>query len=136
MRIFGRRRPQRTRARPSTCFEASWPRNPITPPTTASSPRYAYLSQQTALGDLAAAKAVSLAPEGQRTHLKIKLADVKKEINEKKGARAPPATPPPARHRTRAPPRDRALAAAPEGPARPGAPLPDSAGARRDAPSR
>ena len=47
---------------------------------------YAYLAHKNALGDLAAAKAVSLAPEGQRTHLKVLLAEVKKEANEKKGA--------------------------------------------------
>ena len=47
---------------------------------------YAYLSHKTALGDLAARKAVALAPEGQRTHLKVQLAEVKKQANEKKGA--------------------------------------------------
>ena len=47
---------------------------------------YAYLAHKTALGDLAARKAVALAPEGQRTHLKLQLAEVKKEANEKKGA--------------------------------------------------
>ncbi len=47
---------------------------------------YAYLSHKTALGDLAARKAVALAPVGQRTHLKLQLAEVKKQTSEKKGA--------------------------------------------------
>ena len=47
---------------------------------------YAYLAHKSALGDLAARKAVALAPVGQRTHLKLQLAEVKKQANEKKGA--------------------------------------------------
>ncbi len=47
---------------------------------------YAYLAHKNALGDLAARKAVALAPTGQRTHLKLQLAEVKKQANEKKGA--------------------------------------------------
>ncbi len=47
---------------------------------------FAYLAHKNALGDLAAAKAVALAPEGQRTHLKLQLAEIKKQSTEKKGA--------------------------------------------------
>ncbi|HTQ67308.1 MAG TPA: hypothetical protein VMI13_01320 [Solirubrobacteraceae bacterium] len=47
---------------------------------------YAYLAHKNALGDLAAHKAVALAPVGQRTHLKVQLAEVKKQANAKKGA--------------------------------------------------
>ncbi len=47
---------------------------------------YAYLAHKSALGDLAARKAVALAPEGQRTHLKVELAELKKNSSEKKGA--------------------------------------------------
>jgi len=47
---------------------------------------YAYLAHKDSLGDLAAKKAVALAPTGQRTHLKIQLAEVKKQANAKKGA--------------------------------------------------
>jgi hypothetical protein len=47
---------------------------------------YAYLAHKSALGDLAARKAVALAPEGQRTHLKIELAELKKSSSEKKGS--------------------------------------------------
>jgi hypothetical protein len=47
---------------------------------------YAYLAHKNALGDLAAHKAAALAPVGQRTHLKLQLAELKKQANEKKGA--------------------------------------------------
>jgi len=47
---------------------------------------YAYLAHKTALGDLAARKAVALAPEGQRTHLKLQLAEVKKQATQKTGS--------------------------------------------------
>ena len=54
---------------------------------------YAYLAHKNALGDLAAAKAVTLAPEGQRTHLKTELAELKKQADAKR--RAPPEPPAP-----------------------------------------
>jgi predicted Zn-dependent protease len=44
---------------------------------------YAYLAGDDRVGDLASAKAVSLAPVGQRTHLKTQLASIKKQIHEK-----------------------------------------------------
>ena len=47
---------------------------------------YAYLARKNALGDLASRKAVALAPEGQRTHLKIQLEELKKKANEKLGS--------------------------------------------------
>jgi hypothetical protein len=47
---------------------------------------YAYLAGDDRLGDLSSEKAVSLAPVGQRTHLKQQLASIKKEIHEKKAA--------------------------------------------------
>ena len=45
---------------------------------------YAYLAGDDRIGDLASAKAVSLAPVGQRTHVKTQLAAIKKQIHEKK----------------------------------------------------
>jgi len=45
---------------------------------------YAYLAGDENLGDLSSAKAVSLEPAGQRAHLKNQLAQLKKEIHEKK----------------------------------------------------
>ena len=44
---------------------------------------YAYLAGDDRLGDLSSAKAVSLAPVGQRVHLKTQLAEIKKQIHAK-----------------------------------------------------
>jgi hypothetical protein len=54
---------------------------------------YAYLAGNDHLGDLAAEKAVSLEPLGQRTHVKTQLAQIKKEIHEKKAAASKTTTP-------------------------------------------
>jgi hypothetical protein len=45
---------------------------------------YSYKAKNTRQGDLAAAKAVSLAPAAQRTHLKQELAELKKSAEQKK----------------------------------------------------
>jgi len=50
---------------------------------------YAYLAGDDRVGDLASAKAVSLAPIGQRTHLKTQLAAIKKQIHEKRSGAGP-----------------------------------------------
>jgi hypothetical protein len=47
---------------------------------------YAYLARDDNLGDLASAKAVSLAPVGQRVHLKTQLAAIKKAVHEKQSS--------------------------------------------------